>query len=390
MLFKVGKHITVWLLLLLAVGCAQEKPTNWNEMYFSESKDPYGFYLFTKSLSALFPNATVKELPQSISIGELNKKMNEDGNHLFICVAESISFTDDELVLMANWIASGNDVLLIADRINKNILEALSLELDRDETFRESGQIISDQVYKIQYHRQFNFLNSYLKTADSTKKVPKVISRIKNNHATTMAFTNGRGRLLLSSTPFAFSNYFLLEKNNRQYLEDVFAYTIKAPANVYYSVGQVRTTAHSDWSILWKNRATRMAIIIALISMAIFILFQAKRRQRMIPVIEPLRNDAATFVETIGKLYYNKKDNQNLAQKIVQHFFEFVRNSYQLNTMHLDEDFEIKLSGRSGKSRSEVNYLLTQIKMVQNNTVQINDAFLFSLYRNVHSYNIKK
>ena len=389
MLYRTAHIVSLLFLIAFGSSCSKPQPTNWKPMYFAESKDPYGFYLFSSSLKQLYPNARVSKVPASISMGELSQKMNDEGPDLFLCLAKNMAFSPKEIESIADWLEKDNDVVLIAERFDEKLLKALNLELERHFVTGTHGMVTGKKDYAVAYHQNEQFLSQYFLPLDKAKDVSKSVSRISGAGPNVLAFTSGRGRLLVSSTPMAFSNFFLLEGENQHYLEDVFSYTVQSPKNIYYIIGELRAPAHSDWSILWNNRATRMALIIALVALLLFVMFQAKRRQRMIPVVAPLRNDAATFVETIGKLYYNKKDNKNLALKMVQHFFELLRNNYHLNTLQLDEDFEIKLSGRSGNDRSEVNYLLTQIKMIQNNSVQIDDAFLFSLYRNMQSYNIK-
>jgi hypothetical protein len=43
--------------------------------------------------------------------------------------------------------------------------------------------------------------------------------------------------------------------------------------------------------------------------------FEAKRRQRIIPIIDVPQNTSVIFVKTIGQLYFNKKEHLTIAQR---------------------------------------------------------------------------
>ena len=56
-------------------------------------------------------------------------------------------------------------------------------------------------------------------------------------------------------------------------------------------------------------------MLIALLSIILFIFFNAKRRQRIIPIIEPLVNSTVDFTKTIGNLYFQQNNNADLINK---------------------------------------------------------------------------
>ena len=76
-----------------------------------------------------------------------------------------------------------------------------------------------------------------------------------------------------------------------------------------------------------------------MVSLLIFILFNAKRKQRVVKVIKPLENSTIAFTKTIGNLYYETKDHNNLIDKKITYFLEFIRRKYYLDTQLLDEKF---------------------------------------------------
>ncbi|MEJ7677787.1 MAG: hypothetical protein WKG06_07955 [Segetibacter sp.] len=65
-----------------------------------------------------------------------------------------------------------------------------------------------------------------------------------------------------------------------------------------------------------------------LAGLLLYVLFEMKRRQRIIPVITPLKNSTLDFVKTVASVYYNEKDNNGIADKKVNYFLEFVRSRF--------------------------------------------------------------
>ncbi len=76
----------------------------------------------------------------------------------------------------------------------------------------------------------------------------------------------------------------------------------------------------SAFSYILGNDSLRLAFWLLLLLFLLIYLFESKRRQRQVPVITPLRNTSLDFVRTIGRLYYQRRDNHNLATKMVVHF----------------------------------------------------------------------
>jgi hypothetical protein len=68
-------------------------------------------------------------------------------------------------------------------------------------------------------------------------------------------------------------------------------------------------------------------------------LFDSKRRQRIIKPLQPNINTSVAFTETVGRLYLQKKDNRNIADKMITYFLEHIRNQYFLNTNQLNDEF---------------------------------------------------
>jgi hypothetical protein len=98
------------------------------------------------------------------------------------------------------------------------------------------------------------------------------------------------------------------------------------------------------------------------LSLLIFIIFNAKRKQRVVPEIPPLRNTSVDFAKTIGNLYYQEGNHHTIIEKQIIYFLEHVRNEYHIDTYTLDNAFIEKLHLKTGKSFEDIQKAVDLIK----------------------------
>jgi len=95
-----------------------------------------------------------------------------------------------------------------------------------------------------------------------------------------------------------------------------------------------------------------------------------------VPVVAPLRNSSLDFVQTIGRLYLQRKDNKNLAQKMGSNFLGHVRTHYNMGTSAINEDFEQRLAFKSGHPIDKVRQLTAFIHQSETENSISDDALL--------------
>ena len=103
-----------------------------------------------------------------------------------------------------------------------------------------------------------------------------------------------------------------------------------------------------------------------IVGLLLFIIFKAKREQRIIPIIKPLENSSVEFAKTVGSLYHQHRDYNNLNDKKITYFLTYIRNRYYVNTTVLDEKLITQLSAKAGKSKEETKILIEFILSLKN------------------------
>ena len=95
-------------------------------------------------------------------------------------------------------------------------------------------------------------------------------------------------------------------------------------------------------------------------------IFNARRKQRAIPIITPLKNSTVEFAHTIANLYLKEQDYKNAVDKKIKYFLERVRTKYYVNTNNLNNSFIEKLALKSGNRVDTTRYIVNTIKSLNN------------------------
>jgi len=142
---------------------------------------------------------------------------------------------------------------------------------------------------------------------------------------------------------------------------------------------------NSVLSALMAQRSLRAALLLLLILLALFILQEMRRKQRIIPVIAKPRNDSLEFVKTIGRLYYEKKDNKNLVRKMTAYFLDHIRNRYKLSTVKLDEEFIKALKRKTAQPDENIRKIVSFINDIEKTEI-INDQELAAFHKELEEF----
>jgi hypothetical protein len=118
---------------------------------------------------------------------------------------------------------------------------------------------------------------------------------------------------------------------------------------------------------------------------ALFILFRARRRQRIIPVVRPHANATLEFVDTVGRLYYQRGNHDDLARKKIAHFQEYLRNHLKIDGRTLDEPTASRITSRSGVSSELVEQVVSAIDRA-NQTRQMSADDLLRLSKPIDEF----
>ena len=201
----------------------------------------------------------------------------------------------------------------------------------------------------------------------------------------------------------AFTNFYMVKNDNSDYVFKAISYLPEQQTfwDEYVNVMSISKTAkstsksrdakgendiqESPFYFIVSQPALKWAYFITLATLLVYLIFEGKRRQRIIPIIEMPQNTSLQFVETIGSLYYNQKDHKSIAEKKITHLLAFIRTKFYLKTTEIDEEFRNDLSNKSGILPKEINNLFDYISFVQNND-NITENQLITLNEQIENF----
>jgi len=199
----------------------------------------------------------------------------------------------------------------------------------------------------------------------------------------------GKGQFLIHLQPEIFSNFFLLAENNTTHTEQVFSY-LESSETIYWD-NYYKSGKHIDISplrVLLDNKYFKWAYYFVLLGCLLFIIFEGRRKQRSIPIVQPLTNKTYEYTRTIAGMYLDKKENTLIAQKQISLFLEFIRTRLRLPTENLNERFYKTVAERSGNTVEDTLKLFTFIEKLNHKTTT-SEADLLKLYKEIKEFKKK-
>lgn len=412
----VTRYIIFSVFAMLLWGCspAGKKKTDWNIGLSKTGKRPYDTYIAYESIYYYFPQAVLKNLPADYNFADLEYANSAtEGRSLLVVVGKSVQFSYQEWLALQWFVKRGNEVMMLVSDLDKRIQSDLRITHHggRETTPLSQLNSGSDNINALTLKglegQRFGFWGRNIRGFfDSRRKSentvllwqdigitvqgPEVVGEAltdgkKVRKPNMIRYTIGEGHLTLVATPLVLSNFFLLQPHNRAYSDAFWHQLPQDIQTIYWASFSSRQPDDSIWSILWRYPATRWALISILIAATAYLLFQIKRKQRVIPVVSEPVNSSMAFIETVGMLYYNKGDNRNLALKMEQHFLEWVRTRYGLSTSQLNDAFAEQLELKSGMDRRTVQHTISLIHRIRLDEA-ITDNFLMEFYQYLQAF----
>ncbi len=197
---------------------------------------------------------------------------------------------------------------------------------------------------------------------------------------------HGAGHFYLCSVPLAFTNYYLLQPRTAGFAAGALAYLPARAAwwDEYQKQGPLGE--QSLLRVLLAHPALRTAYYLTLLGALLFVLVEARRRQRIIPVIKALPNTTLLFTRTVAGLYRQGRNHALIAEKKVGLFLDYLRVRFHETSPDLgDHDFRERLSQKAGLPRARVDELLRLVNFART-APQIDDRALLQLSRAIHDF----
>jgi hypothetical protein len=354
----------VLIVVYIVAQLNRPKAINWTESYSSTEKAPFGTYILYNRLKDLFHNSQISTLREPI-YNVIADDSIKGASYIIVCNRIDLSKADYHQ--LTKYIKEGNDVFIAAGYFGMMFDTTLKIRTSDNFTMGNPATPVHFVSPYLDSAKKFNVDkgagNSFFSRFDTVHAV--VLGETTNHKANFIKYNFGKGALYLACDPKLFSNYSLLKLQGAEYAATALSF-IKSTDRViwdeYYSQGYGGD--ESLMRVFLKSPGLQWAYYISLFSLLIFVLFEIKRRQRIIPVIEPLRNSTLDFVNVVGQVYYEKRNNANIAHKKILYLLAELRDEYQIRTNKLDDEFIEKLTTKLGLEGSFAHELVNYFRFI--------------------------
>jgi hypothetical protein len=390
---KDRKYIFFLVLLVggyLAVQLTAKKPHNWYLSLDYTSKEPYGTAVLNELLPSVFPTVRIT----GKTFYELKDSLKPSDN-IFV-LAKEFNPGQEDINAVLTLAGQGHTVFLSAESFGQKLKDTLHFGTNYSffglASFRESDSLYISFSNKLKgnilpndgtggryYFRTINQQNYF---SDFATDSASVFTINQNEEVNTLRMPYGKGQIFISTIPAVFTNIYLLGPNRK------FASTLlSAMPNTQLVWFESYQVGHRELSTplryILTTEPLAWAYYLCLFSCLVFIVFEARRKQRAIPIIKPLTNASLEFAGTIGTLYFQRGDHKNIAEKRIHFFYDYVRTHFFLTGHEID--FVEKLSLKALKPLVEVEALVNSIMACQQaNSISVNQ--LTDLNKKIESF----
>lgn len=361
---------------IIVIDSGRPKPINWTPSYTIQDKIPFGLYVFNKEIPSLFPKQKITRFGTTVyefldpKYSYSDSTYTIKGTLLMISDGNTIDDTSaDELLY---FVEHGNTAFLSMQSFPKKLMDSLKFDYSTSISFTDKMQqkLSATNVKDQHYNFGKGSGNVSFSSIDSTTTDVlgyQQTDTVKNANFIRVPY--GMGYFLLHTQPAAFSNYVLLKDKNAEYCSALLSYIPKGELFWQSFSYNDQHISGSPMRYILSQPALKWAWYLFLIGMFVFMLFNAKRRQRVIPIKEPVPNTTVDFTKTIGNLYLQEGSHHLIIEKKIIYFLEKIRSEYLIDTFQLDETFVKRLHQKTGKDPVLIEKVVRLIQKHRNQLV---------------------
>ncbi len=380
--------IVAGFILYLVILILNPKPVDWSLSFSKDDDIPYGSKILFNELETVFDSSDIYTCHSPMYNYIDNDRFDEYDDASFIFINTAFTPADIDFNKLLDCVKNGSNIFVAASSFSKNIMDSLNFKVESNINIYTG---INDSI-------NLNFVNSKLKNEtgytyrraysknfytkiDTLKST--ILGEVKNKGTNFIKVKYGDGYFFINLNPLVFTNFNALLDDNYEYVFKSLSYLPRNTKVIWdeYYKGKPKPSSSLVRYIL-SQKALKYAWYVLLFAITMYLIFGAKRVQRRIPIVEPPKNTTLTFIETIGRLYFKRKNHLDLAQKKFNYFLEFLRTKYFINTSAINDDLITEISNKLDLPEKIIRKLFSQAERLRMN-ISYTEEDLEQLSRNI-------
>ena len=363
------------------------KGEDWTPKYGGDHDEPFGSMLVFEGLADLFPNDKVVpvEIAPSEQLAEFEKNPSN-----YIIIQHTLETAWEDAKALIRYVENGNNVFIAAAAFEGALADSLGIESDSfwdlvdGEEFSQDDYVSFTTDYDPEEKHYPLLDNIYYDNVPSWNS-SEILSRNRDGRSVFVRLDRGEGAFFIHSVPLLFTNYSMVDPVNQEYIARSFSFLPQQTTywDEYYKPGKLHMK--SPVNFILNQRSLQWSWYLLLATIVLFVIFEGKRRQRVIPVVEPPANDTLEFTKTVGRLYFLHGDHKDIADKKIKFLNEYIRNRWGIPTRSYDPDFRHRLSQKSGVKRAVIDQIFDAAGKIEG-TKKIDQPTLHHLHAQIEEF----
>lgn len=390
--------IAILFVAMMFIEMATPKHFTWEPTFTHNDDQPFGSALFDSVMAASLPQGYTTT---SLTLSQLETTVPADEHHVYLITTEHypLPTSADEEALM-RMMEKGNQFLIASGAWQSDTIESLlGFEVRGYEYLWTSllkSNVIENEMDtmrwvndKTQYSSRIWYVpdeicDAYIDVSAPSFKPLLISNGCENEYdivevldSGTVQYVaqqtdvvagvikSGNGQLLVASCPFLFTNYGIIECDAATLVLRMLSQLERYPVTRLDPGTKTESggTSESPLRYVLAQPPMKWAIWLLIVTVFLAMVFTARRKQRVIPIIEAPVNRSLEMVRHIGSLYFHRHDNADLLEKKYSLFVEKVRKltMIDLNDENHIEDSYLQLQHQSGIPRDELRQQLQNI-----------------------------
>lgn len=383
--FVVG--ILVFLVVMFIVELQLPKNFSWNPTFRHADKQPFGCYLFDDLMSATMPKGY--SVTDSSLFQLAQDSMVKRG---VLVVADRLNLIPAEMNAVLRMARNGSHVMLVAHGLGMFAEDTLgvdvrgaseSFDLQNFVKFNKERETMKWKSRTLGYQpRNYAVFHPLVTSHFRVEKKPKhgTVGKLidqqafnKNDYPLVVTFRHGKGFITFASVPLLFTNYAVVDEDEQHRKTIGFTLRCLSPLK---QLPVVRTEAYcpaaeekaeqTPLRYIISQPPLRWALYTLMIGALLFLVFEGRRRQRVIPIEKAPENHSLEFINLVGSLYYHSKERRSLVVRKWTYFAEELRRTVHVDvTDDTEDDITLPTLARlTAIDEQEIRTLIQRLRLL--------------------------
>jgi hypothetical protein len=306
---------------------------------------------------------------------------------VYMLLDNGIEMSEKEIDKLKEFVHQGNaafvsvldfgkrfsDEFCYGDLTNEMWNEGVNLNFTHD-TFNSNHSYYFQRFQNnVQTYREWNyFVPSNFKVGLNNVTTISLDTYLEN--PVFVKIQHGEGYFYLHSIPEVFVNESMFTQGGFDYAQSIMSHLPKGHykwhnhlnewdiANDVDPEDSGNIKKESPIQYILKDQNLRYAYLVLLFALLVYILFKTKRKQKIIPTIEPNENSSLEFVETVSKLYLKQDKHYKFIIHYEQSFIHFIKDKYYISSQNIDENYIDSVALKSDVSSELIQKIFKEFK----------------------------